>query len=848
MPFQLSPGVNVSEIDLTTVIPAVATTDAATAGVFKWGPVGKATLVVSEDELLREYGRPDNDNFETWFTASNFLAYANRLYVSRAGYTTGVDVNVSAYGTLGANYLVVAGNTETTVLQGFDVVASDDIASGTTVSSVDTAEVRVAVDYTTEVDVGNNTIDVALGTTLVDGERVQFERDGGTGVLPSPLAESTDYYIFNATATDFQLVDSQLSTSPITIGDTGDTNFDVVRNGDTRITLSSNVLTAAGNKIIEIYDEDYTFNAIANTTTLGTDSVLANHIVKNDDAYADAALNFDSAVKYVAKYPGELGNSLAISVCDSSSAFQSTVSIAAQAAANASIIINSTVDLEVGERVAAITTDSGDAADIVSITNQFVVGDLLRFGNTTIGYQFLEVESIGPSSSTEGSITFTDNLALSENVELVSGDSLNRYWKHYNLVQKAPGQSQYVTEQGNTAANDELHVVVVDEDGKVSGVPNTILEVYQGLSRATDAKGIDGETIYYKEVLNQGSRYVWAGSDEANAPTTTAALVASSISTTPVNHSFQLGTDVNGGESACTLGQVFRAYDVFKSAEDYDISLVLTGKSRGGANGTQTANYIVDNLCERRRDCVSFCSPAKEDVVNNFADISEDVITFRNSLRSTSYSVLDSGYKYQYDKHNDVYRWVPLNGDIAGLCARTDDTRDPWWSPAGFNRGNVKNVIKLSWSPEKAERDVLYANGVNPVVNFQGQGVVLYGDKTLLAKPSAFDRINVRRLFIVLEKAVAAASQFSLFEFNDEFTRSSFVNVVTPFLREVQARRGITDFIVVCDDTNNTGEVIDKNEFVGDIYIKPARSINFIQLNFVAVRSGVEFSEVIGNF
>jgi phage tail sheath protein FI len=235
--------------------------------------------------------------------------------------------------------------------------------------------------------------------------------------------------------------------------------------------------------------------------------------------------------------------------------------------------------------------------------------------------------------------------------------------------------------------------------------------------------------------------------------------------------------------------------------------------------------------------------------VNNAGlDEEQDVKTFADSLRSSSYLVCDSGYKYQYDKYNDVYRHNPLNGDIAGLCARTDLARDPWWSPAGYNRGQIKNVIRLSWNPDQAERDVLYKAGVNPVATFRGQGTVLYGDKTKLAKPSAFDRINVRRLFIVLEKAIATAAKFTLFEFNDEFTRAQFVNLVAPYLRDVQGRRGITDFQVVCDDTNNTGEVIDRNEFVGDIYIKPARSINFIQLNFVAVRTGVEFSEVVGQF
>jgi phage tail sheath protein FI len=209
---------------------------------------------------------------------------------------------------------------------------------------------------------------------------------------------------------------------------------------------------------------------------------------------------------------------------------------------------------------------------------------------------------------------------------------------------------------------------------------------------------------------------------------------------------------------------------------------------------------------------------------------------------------LDSGYKYQYDRYNDIYRWIPLNGDVAGLCARTDQTNDAWWSPAGLNRGNIKNVVKLAWNPRKAERDVLYNNGVNPVVTFPGQGTVLYGDKTLLAKPSAFDRINVRRLFIVLEKAISTAAKYSLFEFNDAFTRAQFKNLVTPYLRNIQGRRGITDFLVVCDETNNTAQVIDSNQFVGDIYIKPARSINFIQLNFVAVGTGVQFSEVVGKF
>jgi phage tail sheath protein FI len=295
-------------------------------------------------------------------------------------------------------------------------------------------------------------------------------------------------------------------------------------------------------------------------------------------------------------------------------------------------------------------------------------------------------------------------------------------------------------------------------------------------------------------------------------------------------------------------------YDLFKDSEEIDISMIL-----GGPHGGTVSKYIVESIAEKRKDCVAFISPLKANVnveAETLSQKTDNVKAYRlteksdagiNSL-SSSYGVMDSGWKYQYDKFNDKYRWVPLNGDIAGLCARTDQSRDAWWSPAGFNRGHIKNVARLAWNPQKAHRDELYKNGINPVVTIRGQGTVLFGDKTLQAKPSAFDRINVRRLFIVLEKAIATAAKFTLFEFNDEFTRSQFTNMVEPFLRDVQGRRGIYDFKVVCDNTNNTPEVVDRNEFVGDIYIKPARSINFIQLNFVAVRTGVSFEEVVGKF
>jgi phage tail sheath protein FI len=298
-----------------------------------------------------------------------------------------------------------------------------------------------------------------------------------------------------------------------------------------------------------------------------------------------------------------------------------------------------------------------------------------------------------------------------------------------------------------------------------------------------------------------------------------------------------------GKDTAPTAGNRNTSYDLFNNVDSVDVSLLMAG---------ETADDVVPDrlisIAESRKDCMVFISPPLTAVLNNSGLEASTVKTYRDTITSSSYAVMDCGWKYQYDKYNDIYRWLPLNGDIAGLLVRTDVDRDPWFSPAGLNRGQVKNVVKLAWNPTKAERESLYNSGINPVVTFPGEGTVLFGDKTLLNRPEAMDRINVRRLFIVLEKTVARASRSSLFEFNDEFTRAQFVNLVEPYLREIQGRRGIYDFRVVCDTTNNTPEVIDRNEFVGDIYVKPARSINFIQLNFVAVRTGVAFNEIVGRF
>ncbi len=406
-------------------------------------------------------------------------------------------------------------------------------------------------------------------------------------------------------------------------------------------------------------------------------------------------------------------------------------------------------------------------------------------------------------------------------------------WVFASSFPSAPGTSTYVA--GLNGANDEVHIVVYD----ASTSSNTVLERYGFVSKASDAKNSDGSSNYYKEVLNRKSGFVWwtkhptQGTNWGNTATSTSFTVLASS----LNYVLTGGTDVSP-----TSGDLERSYDLFENSDSVDVSFLMTGSA-----GTTVAEHVID-ICEVRKDCIAFVSPLKTDVVDDVGSEANNIITTRNSLTSSSFGFMDSGWKYQFDKYNDVYRWVPLNGDIAGICSRSDQTRDPWYSPAGLNRGILRNVVKLAWNPTKTERDALYSKGINPVVSFPGEGTMLYGDKTLLSRPSAFDRINVRRLFIVLQKSVSRAARSSLFEFNDEFTRASFVALVEPFLRDVQGRRGIFDFRVVCDESNNTPEVIDRNEFVGDIYIKPARSINFIQLNFVAVRTGVRFDEIVGQF
>ena len=440
-------------------------------------------------------------------------------------------------------------------------------------------------------------------------------------------------------------------------------------------------------------------------------------------------------------------------------------------------------------------------------------------------------------------------------------------WKYADEFDAAPGTSEYATSLG--AKHDEVHVVVIDHLGEFTGIPGTILERYAFLSKALDAKALDGAPMYYGNVINNQSRYVWFVGNPADSKYDDAV----SDATTPWGEkliklgqasSFKVlkanATDKHDGEAVQlsggndgtkpTANELIEGWNQFKSTEEVDIGILITGDGGGETSHQTVVQHVIDNLCENRKDCVAVISPRKSDVLNKTQSQAVTAIkdTRKRIGRNSSYAIMDSGWKLTYDVYNDTYRWVPLNADVAGLMASTERDYDAWWSPAGFNRGRLKNVTSLAFNPNEDSRDALYKVQVNPVVSFLNEGTVLYGDKTMQAKASAFQFINVRRLFITLEKAIGKSAKHLLFEFNDEITRAVFRNMVEPFLREVKGRRGVYDYRVVCDESNNTPEVIDAAQFVGAIYVKPTRSINYIRLDFVAVRTGVEFSEVVGQY
>ena len=553
-------------------------------------------------------------------------------------------------------------------------------------------------------------------------------------------------------------------------------------------------------------------SSVSNATESGSAFVIKN-TTDYQNNYADGSA---SVGLWAARTAGAWGNNLQIESCPSATAYEET---------NKTTVNDSST--AVGDTVVTVTSGTGISA-----------GDIVNFGDQ---YEY-RVISVSTNDLTivrkEEPAYFVASDSSGLHAVITDGAQVRRRWRHYDLFDKAPGTSPYA--QANGGSNDELHIVVLDEDGGISGVKGDILETFAAVSKGSDAKTPQGGTNYYPDVIYNQSKYIYWMDHNASGTNWGSAVSGTTFTDVTAVSAVSLQSGADG--SAATTAQKLSAYDKFKDAETVDVGLIMAG------NGDATHIDNLITVAENRKDAVVFASPERSDVVN-VADENtqkDNVIGFFNGIRSSSYVVFDSGYKYQYDRYNDVYRYVPLNGDIAGLAARTDLVADSWFSPAGLNRGIVRGAVKLAFNPQKSHRDELYRARVNPVATFPGQGTVLFGDKTGLTAPSAFDRINVRRLFITLEKAISTASKFQLFEFNDEFTRANFRNIVEPFLREVQGRRGITDFLVVCDETNNTGEVIDRNEFIAEIFVKPARSINFITLQFIATRTGVSFDEVAG--
>jgi hypothetical protein len=636
MAFQLSPGVLVTERDLTSVVPAVATTVGAVVIDAQWGPVNEITTISSENNLVDTFFKPDSTNYESWLTAASFLAYGSNLKVVRS------------------------------------------------------------IDDTTALNAGST-----------------------AGVL-----------ITN--------------------------------------------------------EDDYENN---HSTGQGSNGVWA------------------------ARHPGVIGNSLKVSFADSSNFDTNSVASATVSAGGSSYSSAPTVAFAApgsGVTATGTATVSGGAVTAITITNP---------GNGYSSAPAITFSGGGGSGAGATAVLATD-------------------WTYKSNFTRAPLTSQDVALVAGS--NDELHIIVIDEDGLFTGVAGTVLEKFEAVSKASDAKGLQGGTNYYKDVINNQSEFIrWT--DQPAAESTFGSTKAGTAFTSGFTAAESTVSLTGGVSDAPDSGDVQTSYALFADAETTDVNLVMTA---GWSNTDK--KWVQDNVAKVRKDCIVFVSPQSTSVVNNSGSEVTQITGDKAALSATSYSVMDGNWKYQYDRYNDVYRWVPLNGDIAGLCVNTDNVRDPWYSPAGFNRGQIRNAVKLAFNPTKANRDDLYQDGVNPVINSPGNGIVLFGDKTLLAAPSSFNRINVRRLFIVLEKAVATAAKYQLFEFNDAFTRAQFTSLLTPFLRDVQGRRGIYDFKVICNQSNNTGEVVDRNEFVADIFIKPAKTINFIQLNFIATRSGVAFEEIGG--
>ena len=780
MGFQVSPGVEVKEIDLTNVIPAVSTSIGGYAGPFRWGPVEEIQLVSSEKELASVLGKPSAFLAESFFTASSFLKYGNALKAVRTtsdqlknavsgevsvntGGISAVNVNGSlASGLVSGVALTVAGgdgNAALTAEYEIDSVSINTQGSDFESGAINQGDVITA-------DIGGEVVDITVDSVDL-------------GLVPTyevaSLTPATALSDGSYTATiDGQTLEFSSAAGVITI----DTNVSAVSeaNQEGTFDVTDGIDTVA---VTVTYSIDNGANAGDNVITLSVTSV-------------DSFANVPASVSGITTTGGTV-NDLTLDFTFAATSVVVNSSGADYDLPNTEILVNGVAAPAVYAFEEVVST----LAEGLLIKNEthFESGITLR-GALYARYAGVLGNSI--------QVDIFDATTFAAGQVLVAGELTNPLTQYFDT---APSAGEY-------------HIIVTDVDGELTGTAGSVLETWAFVGTTDGDKKEDGSNNYYVDVINQNSNYFYIGSGVAAG-----------------THSFTLGAD----QTTIVAGDIKSGIDLFADVETVDVNLIFASNDVNGSK--EIAEHLILRA-NNRKDVVAFCSPPIEDSTGNSP--LADVKTWCDTITSTSYAVLDSTAIYTYNKYADKYIWIPACGHVAGLCANTDDVAEPWFSPAGYNRGQLLGITKLAYNPKQAERDELYKARINPIVSFPGQGTILFGDKTAQAKPSAFDRINVRRLFIVLEKAIATAAKYQLFELNDQFTRAMFRNMTEPFLRDIKGRRGVTDFLVVCDETNNTGEVIDTNRFVADIYIKPARSINFITLNFIATRTGVEFSEIVG--
>jgi phage tail sheath protein FI len=889
MPFQLSPGVNVVEKDFTSIVPAVSSSVGAFAGAFRWGPIEEPTRVSSENELVKLFGAPkpeDTTVAQAFFTAANFLSYTNNLLVARADTANSRNAVALASGGISSSEVRLLSAGTGYSAQQFKV--NLDGAGGSGAVLIVNSNVIGNTRYFTNVtDASGAPVDPVVisspGTSYNAGDYniVLFDTNGTpdgadvvkvniqTNALSGGISSATIVTANNAPTT-YPVTAGQLSvvfsTPEISGGQLPTANARAFDSGTNRTITGITVLTAGsgytagpsfvveqtGATIIDANKANGVVNAIT-ATSLGVK-------IKNLSHYEDNYANGGNAVgQFAARYAGLNGNGLRVVVIDSSTWADTDASLRGaftSAPGTSGYAASKGIDDD-EMHILVLDSQEGTFSGVPSVLRPVILEK----------YEF--VSKLSDARKSDGSSNYYKTV--------INTNSQYVWWMdhpYFNQVSNPRSDgaplvdvvaSSVLTITSNTVSvtstdlqvteplNDFLAFLASSRDavtgstGRQIRLENTTLnnKVVEVLSAVKDentytftvaAESFASEVTGSSAKIVSVSKHTWGSGSDAIIGSANARKMALLSST--------LDFTLAGGalDTNPTEGNVQDAFAPFANTEQYDISLIPLGNV-----SATTAKWVEDNVVEVRKDCMVFLSPnASGNPITSTGSTALNAIkAYRDATNiNSSYAVIDSGFKYQYDRYNDIYRWVPLNGDIAGLCARTDFTAEPWFSPGGFNRGVVKNIVKLAFNPTQAERDVLYAAGVNPVVSFPGQGVILFGDKTMLTKPSAFDRINVRRLFIVLEKAIATAARFQLFEFNDDFTRAQFKNAVEPFLRDVQGRRGVVDFRVKCDTTNNTGEVIDRNEFVADIFIKPNRAINFITLNFIAARSAVNFEEI----